>query len=147
MGTRSTIKFINKRDDKLLELVTIYQQFDGYLEGVGHELATWLCTKVMVNGLTTRDQKVANGAGCLAAQFISFFKTEPGDLYIVPSNAINQDYNYEIIIDESAEELPCAIKDSDKMVQIKVTCFDDPKPIFEGSPLQLLYKIKEEEDN
>lgn len=45
MGTRSTTKFISKRGEKLTPLVNIYQQFDGYVDGVGHDLANFLKSK------------------------------------------------------------------------------------------------------
>jgi len=137
MGTRSTIKFIDKYNNEEYPLVNIYQQFDGYIEGVGYALAEWLCKKTLVNGIPMNANKnMANGSGCLAAQFIRDFKEEPGGLYIIPMDAGKEDYNYEVIIDEGY--IPCAIKDSEDAVKIKVTNFEDRKPIFEGTPKELL---------
>lgn len=48
MGTRSTITFYEKRDDKHIPYVSIYQCFDGYLEGVGKDLCMWLKNKIIV---------------------------------------------------------------------------------------------------
>lgn len=102
MGTRSTISFYDDKE----HYVSIYQQYDGYLSGVGQNLYDFLNSKTLVNGLSTRDNTVANGAGCLFAQFIKEFKTEPGGLYLEPSgngerlfgerNEYDQHYAYHV---------------------------------------------------
>jgi hypothetical protein len=43
MSTRSTVKFYNGVQEQ--PVLSVYQQFDGYIEGVGHELANWLKQK------------------------------------------------------------------------------------------------------
>jgi hypothetical protein len=73
MGTRSTVKFYrNKHNEKEIVCVaSIYQQYDGYLEGVGKELIEWLKTFTIVNGISLDEEiKIANGIDCLAAQYI-----------------------------------------------------------------------------
>lgn len=105
MGTRSTITFCEKVDNEIIPYVNIYQQYDGYLDGVGTELCEWLMDKVMVNGISSRENRnIANGIGCLAAQYISDNKYEAGGLYIYPIGDAhkNCDYNYQVIIDEEA---------------------------------------------
>lgn len=79
MGTRSTVSFFENKK----HLVSIYQQYDGYLSGVGEELKDFLNEKVLVNGVNSKmdRSKIANGTGCLAAQFIERFKNGLG-LYI-----------------------------------------------------------------
>ena len=57
MGTRSTITFYEKRDDKHIPYVSIYQCFDGYLEGVGKDLCMWLKNKIIVNGFSLNDKR------------------------------------------------------------------------------------------
>jgi hypothetical protein len=42
MGTHSTIKFYNEYD---IPLICIYQQWDGYISGVGYDLANFLKDK------------------------------------------------------------------------------------------------------
>jgi len=129
MGTRSIIKFVEKWNDNENELVTIYQQYDGYIDGVGKELAKWLASKTIINGFSPREdnRNNANGIGCLVAQFIRDFKKGIGGLYIYPSNCEPQDYNYKVVIDESR-----------KSITIIVTNWDEDKPIFVGSPRELL---------
>ena len=97
MATRSTVKFFETYSDGEVCIAAIYQQFDGYISGVGHALAKWLETKEVINGISrqTMEQGFANGMGCLAAQFIATFKTKIGGLYMTsPDNS--QDYNYEV---------------------------------------------------
>lgn len=103
MGTRSTITFYTSMDGGKFFLVNIYQQYDGYLEGVGKELCEWLKSKTIVNGFSKSDREIANGAGCLAAKYISEFKPVTGGLYIHPEGTAHEDcdYNYSVIIDEN----------------------------------------------
>lgn len=66
MGTRSLTVF-KERDE---EIVVLYRQFDGYLDGHGKDLKEILSDYKIVNGYTLEDEhnKVANGMGCLAMQ-------------------------------------------------------------------------------
>ena len=91
MGTRSTITFTENEE----KLCKIYQQYDGYLDGVGKDLAEFLQSGKLVNGITMGESdKVFNGAGCLVAQFISENKTSAGGLYVIPLNSEDEEYNY-----------------------------------------------------
>lgn len=138
MGTRSIIKFIDKHGDIEHNIATIYQQYDGYLEGVGRELCEWLSNKIIINGIGIGQEsyKYANGIGCLAAQFVRDFI---GWIYLVSPDSETEAYNYEVIYDNS---LPISKEGSpaDKMLKIKVSNFDHP-PFFEGSPSELLQYI------
>lgn len=140
MGTRSIITFASNGNT----LVSIYQQYDGYIEnGVGHKLAEWLAEKVMVNGFTPndmRDTTKLNGAGCLVAQFIKDFKNEIGNLYIIKPNSTGEDYNYKVDIDDTS------VGNVNDLVTITVTRFDEEEPIFVGKPSELL-TFKEPEDD
>lgn len=135
MGTRSLIKFYEKYGNDEIELVTIYQQYDGYIDGVGHELAGWLKKRIILNGFSGQSDKdgYCNGAGCLVAQFIRDFKSGIGGFYIFPSNSEAQDYNYKVVIDNTKNGT------IDEQVQITVTNWDwNDKPIFVGTPSELL---------
>lgn len=127
MGTRSTVKFYSefKQDEPIL---SVYQQYDGYIDGVGHDLANFLKGKTVINGISnqTMKQGYANGMGCLAAQYVAEKKTKIGGFYLTNSDDL-QAYNYEVRLV------------GDKLI-IKV---DD----FEGTPDELLtYKPNEDED-
>lgn len=96
MGTRSTIKFYE--EGSKTPILSVYQQYDGYIDGVGHDLAKWLKNKKIVNGFTmgqTKENGYANGMGCLAAQFVADHKTEIGGFYITNSED-EQEYNYKV---------------------------------------------------
>lgn len=126
MGTRSTIKFYSEFNQEEA-LVCIYQQYDGDIGGVGHELAEWLSGKKIINGISGQkmDQGYANGMGCLAAQFIKEFKTKLGGLYI---NTIDGEelYNYHVRLVDN--KLIISVND-----------------IFQGTPDELL-EFKESDD-
>ena len=80
----------------------------------------------MVNGIgpTTDDMRIANGAGCLAAQMIAHFKDGPGGIYVYAPTTkdAEQEYEYHIHADDQSG--------------IKVKCFAVGKRknlLFEGS--------------
>ena len=132
MGTSAAIRFKCKEDNSIL--VNVYHHYDGYIEGVGHDLAEFLLSKKIVNGITAFDDMnaIANGFGCLIAQYISNVKEGPGDVYICPQD-FKGDYNYDVVYNDWKDE-----------IYIKVTHYD--KVLFEGSPKELL-EYKEEVDD
>ena len=138
MSTRSVITFTEKfktRDgsDKRNLLCTIYQHEDGYIEGVGYDLANWLLKKKLCNGISMDPTlgEYANGVGCLVAQFIKNFKTEIGGLYISYTGD-RECYNYDVVIDEMETG------SLDDLTTITVTRYDNDEPIFVGKPSELL---------
>jgi hypothetical protein len=104
MGTRSLTRVIDHYQtddgkDVPSTLVCMYRQFDGYPTGHGADLAKFLTGMKMVNGLGAGNpKKIANGAGCLAAQLVAHFKDGPGGIYLYPTDTkdAGQDYEYEI---------------------------------------------------
>ena len=94
MGTRSIITF--KGDGNTF--CSVYQQFDGYPDGVGLDLANFLKSKKLVNGISGDGSKVFNGAGCLIAQYIAAHKSKAGGLYITTPEDNNEEYNYVVDI-------------------------------------------------
>ena len=139
MGTRSTVKFIRKRKNKLTPLVSVYQQYDGYIEGVGYDLANYLKSKTIVNGISFgNNEDIANGFDCLIAQYIRDFKVEAGGFYITDFDDV-EEYNYEVICDED-KYFSGDYDTVDDLITIKVDT------IFEGTPSELL-EFKEVEDD
>jgi hypothetical protein len=102
MGTRCLTVLT---DEKGNEIVVMYRQFDGYPEGHGKELAEFLSGIKMVNGISDRSQKIANGMGCLAAMIVGHFKTEPGGIYLHTSGTRDkwEDYVYFVTGEEGHE--------------------------------------------
>jgi hypothetical protein len=130
MGTRSTVKFYSEHStNDAKPMVCIYQQYDGYIEGVGFDLANFLKGKKVINGFNdARGESIengfANGMGCLAAQYIASIKTKIGGVYIADLDD-SEDYDYEVRLMD------------DRSIQIKV---DE----FIGSPEGLLeYKERQ----
>jgi len=81
MGTRSLTIFNDEWKNE--EIVVFYRQYDGYPEGHGTELLTFIDNMKIVNGISLyKDERIANGMGCLAAQVISHFKEEKGNFYL-----------------------------------------------------------------
>lgn len=139
MGTRSTTKFIEKRGNTLIPLVNIYQQWDGYVSGKGHDLARFLLSKKIINGIGSGQNNFnyVNGFGCLIAQYIKEFKNEVGSLYIADLDDKEQ-YNYEVIFDSdkyySRDLFDTNPFNANELITIKV----DSYPNFEGTPSELL---------
>lgn len=126
MGTRSTVKFYNEWNQKS-PVMSNYNQFDGYISGVGHDLAKWLKDKKVINGISgqTTEEGYANGMGCLAAQYVKDHKEHIGGFYLTTPDD-SQEYNYEV-------------RWIDGKFQIKVN------DIFTGTPEELLNFNENEE--
>ena len=101
MGTRSLTFVYEKYGQVQKPVVNMYRQYDGYPTGHGAELAEFLSSGRMVNGLAqtkTVKEIVFNGMGCLAAQMVTNFKQTPGGFYIHPVDVreCGQDYEYHV---------------------------------------------------
>jgi len=124
MGTRSRTII----HDDGVPLICMYRQFDGYLSGHGLELATFLLDMKIVNGLGLERKRVANGAGCLAAQMIAQFKTAPGDFYIesIPADLEDLDHiDYVYNVHVNAGEITVTVVGSEQEFQGTATEFFD----------------------
>lgn len=118
MGTRSLTYVFNDNRDPI---VCMYRQFDGYPSGHGDELAEFLNSGKVVNGIPVGyNKRVFNGMGCLAAQMVTHFKDEPGGFYLhVPDlkQECWQEYEYHV---------------SDNRVIVYSGTFSEGKVIFDG---------------
>ena len=113
MGTRSTIAIY----ENTKHLVTIYQQYDGYPSGVGLQLAKFVSSGKLVNGLSGDKGLVFNGMGCFAAALIKELKEGPGGTYIVPKGQ-EEEYNYKVrgsTFDECPLTISCKGHESTKV--------------------------------
>ena len=109
MGTRSLTYIYNSyKDDNgttvYEPVVCMYRQYDGYKEGHGAELASFLTSGKLVNGLGMDEtDRVFNGMGCLAAQMVAHFKDSAGGFYLhAPRLGRDdwQDYEYHVYEDK-----------------------------------------------
>jgi len=98
MGTRSLTIVYN--DDSARPVVNMYRQYDGYPSGHGVELARFLNSKTLVNGIPMDANRntIANGMGCIAASMIGQFKVGAGNIYLYPTDSrdCGQDYEYHV---------------------------------------------------
>ena len=100
MSTRS-LTFV--KDDTNRVVMNMYRQCDGYPSGFGTELYEFLKDIKMVNGIVPGSEKIASGAGCLAAQIVAHFKDGPGGVYLHHplTKDYGQEYEYHITADIS----------------------------------------------
>jgi hypothetical protein len=99
MGTRSLTFVYEQYGEEQKPIINLYRQFDGYPTGHGAELAEFLNSGKLVNGLRSGEgTRSFNGMGCLAAQMVAHFKMEAGQFYLHPTDVTDcgQDYEYHI---------------------------------------------------
>jgi len=134
MGTRATINIARREEGVSFSeipekvMVSIYNHYDGYPEGLGVTLASYLEGSKIVNGLGGNRDDVFNGLGCMAASIIAELKEEAGNVYIEdpvrPHGWI--DYEYYVWGDDNKD--------------IWISIFSDGDCIFVGKPDKLLEK-------
>lgn len=142
MGTRSTITFIERVNAGDSIVAQVYQQYDGYLGGVGKSLAEWLMPKIMVNGIPDYEHDYANGMPDLAAQFVHDFKGGIGNLYLYSPDYDAEewcDYNYKVIYRCNNNG------NADDVLIIEVSSWKE-EPFFVGKPSELLEYIEKHRD-
>jgi hypothetical protein len=152
MGTRSLTNIIQKywdKDSKVRtnKIATMYRQFDGYPTGHGTELAEFLASGKLVNGigLSEDNLKLFNGIGCLAAQIVSHFKGDcPGNIYLYKPGTTNvwEDYAYDVIVDEGTN---FNYNERSLILKCKSTGSKRNKVLFEGTPKEFLEWVKKPE--
>jgi len=137
MGTRATINIARREEGVSFSeipekvMVSIYNHYDGYPEGLGVTLASYLEGSKIVNGLGGNRNDVFNGLGCLAASLIAELKDGPGNVYIEDPERKHGwiDYEYYIWGDDHKDTW--------------ISIFSDGDCIFVGKPQQLLVKYDE----
>jgi hypothetical protein len=116
MSTHGTVR-IYEGDE---EIARFHRHADGYPDGLGRELADFCDSKRIVNGISSRHRAntIANGASCLAAQLIAFFKDGPGGVYV---DSIKQDcvsgYQYRV-------KCPLSASPGDDGLPVTVEAYD-----------------------
>jgi len=152
MGTRSLTRVIDRQKGLSFtkghlaknvgkSYINMYRQFDGYVEGMGVDLAEFLLPFTIVNGIKLNEErKIANGTGCLAAQIVAHFKTDAGGIYLHPTEGKPGDcweeYIYTIFVTDDQE------KDN---IMIAVYNVWKKDTIFVGTPAELLTKHVQKE--
>jgi hypothetical protein len=98
MGTRS-LTFVHADTDSD-PVICVYQQYDGYFDGVGEKILAFLKGSQIVNGIPGgASGTVFNGPGDLAARLVTMFKggddSNAGGVYIEPSSLKDGDMGTE----------------------------------------------------
>ena len=126
MGTRSLTIFNDKYSWKDEEIVVFYRQYDGYPEGHGTDLLTF------IDNMESR-----NGMGCLAAQVISHFKEETGKFYLYSAGTrdIGEEFIYTLYYEN--DELKIKVQDT----------YDKGHDLFDGNMTQYNEWINNLEEN
>ena len=135
MATRAMIS-IAKREEGVSfseiperTIVDIYHHWDGYPEGLGVTLASYLEDMKITNGISSKDDSdyVFAGLGCLAASIVAELKDGPGNVYIENRHSHAWiDYHYYVWGDYNKD--------------IWISIFSNDECIFVGKPTQLLEK-------
>jgi hypothetical protein len=135
MATRATISIARREEGVSFSekpnktIVDIYHHYDGYPEGLGVTLASYLDGKAITNGLGNRDDyDYFNGLGCMAASIVEYLKDGPGNVYIEDKDRPHGwlDYKYYVWGDDNKD--------------IWISIFDGDECIFVGKPQALLDK-------
>lgn len=86
----------------------MYRHMDGYPSGHGIDLAKFLLSGKIVNGINLGETKsIFNGIECLSASMICHFKNGPGSIYIYHNNIkdAGQNYEYHIIYNYDTNDI------------------------------------------
>ena len=139
MATRSLVRFARREEGvsfsehpEKIE-VQVYKHYDGYPGGHPVDLAKFLNNFKILNGIPYPEpDKVANGLGCLAAQYVAAFKMAAGDIYVE-----NPDTERSWI-----EYITYVWGDDGKGIWMSIFN-DEDECIFVGKPQQLIDKYEE----
>jgi hypothetical protein len=141
MGTRCLTIVYDEEGEKIINL---YRQFDGYPEGHGAELAEFLNSGKLVNGISPYNKEIVfNGSGCLAAQMVGYFKNESGGFYLYPVKVedCGQDFEYHVYVNFDGISIKVMNCGSNFFGQTQSSTYE---PVFEGT-LEEFTKFCEEE--
>ena len=139
MSTRSLVRFAKREEGVSFSEhperveVQVYKHYDGYPSGHPVNLAEFLKGFNIINGLGMETHKVANGLGCLAAQYVAAFKEQPGDLYIENPDSKHGDIEYVTYV----------WGDDGKSIWMSIFDTYEKKCIFVGKPQELIDKYDE----
>ena len=147
MGTRSTYRVIETGQKDYVNgewidkpwkqaIMLMYFQYDGYPDGRPVEVAEFLNSGEVVNGISLAEEHklIFNGAGCLAAQLVDKFKEGPGGTYLHPVShrgKCGEDYSYDILVGSDTKKITLVAWDIGWGKRKN-------KKLFEGSPAEYL---------
>lgn len=128
MGTRSTVKFYEENQN----LMSLYQQYDGYVSGVGNQLVNLFEKYTIVNGLGRDTENIANGFNDLVLMYILDNKEGAGNIYAT-TETDEQEYNYSVYGGYNSYDLDT--------IRVKVSNSYDGL-LFEGTAKEFIEFVK-----
>ena len=155
MGTPSLTRVIETwKDDNGKEkkelLVTMYRQYDGYPSGHGDELASFINSGRVVNGIGMGDTgSVFNGAGCFAAQMISHFKGDSAGGFYIYSNKTKdagQNYEYHVLINFHTKKITMICFEQG-YISKSGNYVDKKRKLFEGTADEFAKYLESEKES
>jgi len=113
MGTRSTTKIYRKFKGYEELVLSLYKQYDGFVENWGKDIKDFFKEGKVCSGIPFDDSDTLyfNGVGDFALLLVKEFKTESGDLYATDSEDI-QEYNYKIVFDEDSNKVIFSVEEN-----------------------------------
>ena len=139
MSTRSLVRFVKREEGVSFSEhpeqveVQVYKHYDGYPSGHPTDLAEFLKDFKILNGIPYPEpDRVANGLGCLAAQYVAAFKMEAGDIYL--ENPDTQHFDIEYITYVWGAD--------HKNIWMSIFHTYEKKCIFVGKPQELIDKYQ-----
>ncbi len=141
MSTRSLVRFATREEGVSFSEhperveVQVYKHYDGYPSGHPVDLAEFLKDFEIVNGVPfgVDNSRMANGLGCLAAQYVAEFKMEPGDIYIENPDKKHGDIDY----------ITYVWGVENKNIYMSIFDVYEDMCVFVGKPGDLIEKYKE----
>ena len=124
----SCVTYVHDESCGKQAIMALRRHADGYPRVHAKELCDFLSGLRLVNGLPVGDDfGLANGMGCLAAQMVAHFKTEPGQFYMSNPNGPNDydDFVYEVFGRSDRPEQPLRLR--------IVSRLSETKTLYEGS--------------
>ncbi len=146
MGTRSLTVVVDTSDNE--EICVLYRQYDGYPGGHGKELAKFLASGKLVNGLGggTPYRAQFNGVTGLAARIVHHFDPTEGGFYLHAGGTrdCGEEWTYEVRATTPMDWSSPSIKDAP--IEVVVKNYDDVE-VFRGTPQEMLVWIPKFEDD
>ena len=139
MATRSLVRFARREEGVSFSEhpekveVQVYKHYDGYPQGHPVDLAKYLKGFKIVNGLGMDTYQMANGLGCLAAQYVAAFKINAGDIYVENPDTQHGDIEYVTYV----------WRDYGNSIWMSIFDTYERKCIFVGKPQELIDKYDE----
>jgi hypothetical protein len=160
MGTRALIIFKDvkyKKDEKteeyvrdeMEEIVVLYSQYDGYLQGLGKDIAEFLYGGTLVNGYGFGvKEKQFNGMGDLSQRLAASFGTEVGTYYLCKAGTrdCGEEFRYYIYPDADEKTIRIRVEGGEMTAFGMAGSQKAWRTIFDGSLEEFCNMLEKQDD-